>query len=399
MSKMNEERIKRCFEAISRFKLSDDVTARDLKRVKQGLTACIRGQKTEHRDIWRRIMESKVSKIAAAAVIIAAVLIGIHQFGGPIEGVAWADVVRPILTARTVVFNVIMAEGENVPITRVMNMGTQRVRGEVLSPDGKTVQAISIVDYDTSRMLQLIPSQKRAVLIEMKDLPEKPENILETMRNIITDLQNDPDFSVEPLGEHEIDGRIATGFRAMGPDEEVTVWADSETALPIRMEQKWRQMQFTCTDFQFDIDMDETLFSMEIPEGYSALPTAEVSIGGSNEQNLIEALRIYAEIILEGFFPNEFIGQEYMDDVMKNREKWSQYSQEQKLEFGLKLLRGYTFIQLLKDENDWNYVGKGVKFGDEESPVCWYRPTDSETYRVIYGDLSVKDVAPEDLPE
>ena len=399
MSKMNEERIKRCFEAISRFKLSDDVTARDLKRVKQGLTACIRGQKTEHRDIWRRIMESKVSKIAAAAVIIAAVLIGIHQFGGPIEGVAWADVVRPILTARTVVFNVIMAEGENVPITRVMNMGTQRVRGEVLSPDGKTVQAISIVDYDTSRMLQLIPSQKRAVLIEMKDLPEKPENILEEMRNIITDLQNDPDFSVEPLGEHEIDGRIATGFRAMGPDEEVTVWADSETALPIRMEQKWRQMQFTCTDFQFDIDMDETLFSMEIPEGYSALPTAEVSIGGSNEQNLIEALRIYAEIILEGFFPNEFIGQEYMDDVMKNREKWSQYSQEQKLEFGLKLLRGYTFIQLLKDENDWNYVGKGVKFGDEESPVCWYRPTDSETYRVIYGDLSVKDVAPEDLPE
>jgi len=346
MSKMNEERIKRCFEAISRFKLSDDVTARDLKRVKQGLTACIRGQKTEHRDIWRRIMESKVSKIAAAAVIIAAVLIGIHQFGGPIEGVAWADVVRPILTARTVVFNVIMAEGENVPITRVMNMGTQRVRGEVLSPDGKTVQAISIVDYDTSRMLQLIPSQKRAVLIEMKDLPEKPENILETMRNIITDLQNDPDFSVEPLGEHEIDGRIATGFRAMGPDEEVTVWADSETALPIRMEQKWRQMQFTCTDFQFDIDMDETLFSMEIPEGYSALPTAEVSIGGSNEQNLIEALRIYAEIILEGFFPNEFIGQEYMDDVMKNREKWSQYSQEQKLEFGLKLLRGYTFIQV-----------------------------------------------------
>jgi len=248
-------------------------------------------------------------------------------------------------------------------------------------------------------MLQLIPSQKKAVLIEMKDLPEKPENILETMRNIITDLQNDPDFSVEPLGEKEIDGRIAKGFRATAPDEELTIWADSQTALPIRTEQKWHQLQFTCTDFQFDIKMDESLFSMEIPEGYSALPTAEVSIAGSNEQNLIEALRIYAEIILDSVFPVEFIGKEYMDDVKKNCEKFAQMSEKQKLDLGLKLLRGYTFIQLLKDENDWNYVGCGVKFGDGESPVCWYRPTDSETYRVIYGDLSVKDIAPEDLPK
>jgi len=350
-------------------------------------------------NIWGAIMKSRITKLAAAAVIIIAAFTYIHFWGGRMESVAWADVVRPILTARTVVFNVIMAEGENVPITRVMNMGTQRVRSEVLSPDGKTVQVIAIVDFDTSQMLQLIPSQKKAVLIEMKDLPEKPENILETMRNIITDLQNDPDFSVEPLGEKEIDGRIAKGFRATAPDEELTIWADSQTALPIRTEQKWHQLQFTCTDFQFDIKMDESLFSMEIPEGYSALPTAEVSIAGSNEQNLIEALLIYAEIILDSVFPVEFIGKEYMDDVKKNREKFAQMSEKQKLDLGLKLLRGYTFIQLLKDENDWNYVGCGVKFGDGESPVCWYRPTDSETYRVIYGDLSVKDVAPEDLPK
>jgi hypothetical protein len=44
-------------------------------------------------------------------------------------------------------------------------------------------------------------------------------------------------------------------------------------------------------------------------------------------------------------------------------------------------------------------VGKDVKFGDADSPVCWYRPDGSETYRVIYGDLSVKKVAQEDLPK
>ncbi len=45
-------------------------------------------------NIRRTIMRSPITKIAAAAVIIIAVLIGINQFGGSIDGasVAWADV-------------------------------------------------------------------------------------------------------------------------------------------------------------------------------------------------------------------------------------------------------------------------------------------------------------------
>jgi outer membrane lipoprotein-sorting protein len=329
-------------------------------------------------------------------VIIVLVIAGIHFLGVPTESVLWADVVRPILTARTVVFNV---EGENVPTTKVMNMGTQRVRGEVLSADGNTVQVIVIVDYDTFRMLQLIPKQKTAVLIDMKDLPEKPENVLEEMRNMVTEIQNDPNVSVETLGEEEIDGRIAIGFRAAGPDGEMTVWADPQTALPIRMEQQWRQIQFVCTDFQFDIELDESLFSMEIPEGYSELPSGELPIASTTEQDLVETLRMWAEIILDKVFPEDFTGQVYLADVNKNREKFVKVKEEQRVELGLRFSRGFIFVKLLKAENDWHYVGKDVKLGDSKSPVCWYRPDGSETYRVIYGDLSVKDVAPENLPK
>ncbi|MHC4693710.1 MAG: hypothetical protein ACYS67_13290 [Planctomycetota bacterium] len=381
-------------------------------QLRESLMASLAGTSKQHKQrskfayigafIGDTIMKNKITKFATAAVIIIAVILGLNFIGGPNKsGLAFAEVVRPILTARTVVFNVIMGEGENVPITRVMNMGTQRFRGEVLSPDGKTVQVIIITDYDTSQMLQLIPKQKTAVLIELEDIPEteKPENVLETMRNIITELQNDPNISVEPLGEKEIDGRIAIGFRATGPDGESTVWADPQTALPIRLEQKWRQMQFVCTDFEFDVELDETLFRMKIPEGYTTLPKAMLSIEGSTEQDMIEGLRIYAEVILDGTFPNEFIGQEYMDDVKKNREKFAQMSTKQKLDLALKLQRGYLFIKHLKAENDWHYVGNGVKLGDAKSEVCWYRPDGSETYRVIYGDLSVKDVAPENLPK
>ena len=349
------------------------------------------------------IMKNRITKLATAAVIIIAAVIAIHFSGSPIESVAWADVVRPILTARTVVFNVTF-EGENVPNVRAMNMGTQRLRSEVLSADGQTIQMIAIIDFNTSRVLTLNPKQKIAALIDLKDLPEKPENVLEEIRNIINELQNDPNVSIEQLGEQEIDGRIATVFHATGPDGKLTIWADSQTALPIRLEQKGRQIQFACTDFQFDIEMDESLFSMEIPEGYPAPPMVrEIPISamlGGTEQDLVEFLRIYAEIILDGAFPEDLSPQVWIDDVKKNRNKFAQLSKEQNLEGPpLKFARGWVFFRLLKAENDWHYVGNGVKLGDTESEVCWYRPDGSETYRVIYGDLSVKDVAPENLPK
>jgi len=60
--------------------------------------------------------------------------------------------------------------------------------------------------------------------------------------------------------------------------------------------------------------------------------------------------------------------------------------------------RGGMFVQALLAESDWHYAGKDVKFGDADTAIFWYRPQGSATYRVIYGDLHVADVAPENLP-
>ena len=61
----------------------------------------------------------------------------------------------------------------------------------------------------------------------------------------------------------------------------------------------------------------------------------------------------------------------------------------------------YHFITDNAVENNFRYLGKGVKLGDKEAIVCWYKLKDAKdpnTYRVVYGDLSVKDVAAKDLP-
>ncbi len=49
---------------------------------------------TTQPNIWRIIMKSRITKLTAAAVIIIAVLIGIHQFSGSIEAVALGQVIE-----------------------------------------------------------------------------------------------------------------------------------------------------------------------------------------------------------------------------------------------------------------------------------------------------------------
>ena len=54
-------------------------------------------------NIWRIIMKSRITKLAAAAVIIIAVMIGINQFGGSLDmaSVAWADVAEKVEQIQT----------------------------------------------------------------------------------------------------------------------------------------------------------------------------------------------------------------------------------------------------------------------------------------------------------
>jgi hypothetical protein len=46
----------------------------------------------------------------------------------------------------------------------------------------------------------------------------------------------------------------------------------------------------------------------------------------------------------------------------------------------------------------FRYLGKEVKLGSGDRIVCWYKLKSTGTYRAVYGDLTVKDVEPKDLP-
>ncbi|MHC4632763.1 MAG: hypothetical protein ACYS9C_16070, partial [Planctomycetota bacterium] len=346
--------------------------------------------------IWRTIMKSRMTKLTAAAVIIIAVLIGLHFTANPFEAtVTFAEVIQPILNAQTAILDIIVGE-ENAggPVIHDMIMRS-RIRRTLSS----VKSSVSIIDLEAGKILSLDSEKKEAAYIDLKGLPSMP-NYMEILRNVITELQDSPGFVVEELGEQEIQGRRVIGFHATHPKAEITIWADPETALPIRIEQVGGQMKVICKNLMFDVPMDESLFSMDAPEDYT-LQEAEIDLMGATEEDFIEGLRLRAKIYGDGIFPDGVAVEDYLKQVPEMVKKTDALglSKEERTELGMKLSRHLLFIRFFKGQGKWHYAGKGVKLGDAETPIFWYCPMGSETYRVMYGDLSVRDVAPEDLPE
>jgi hypothetical protein len=345
-------------------------------------------------NIRRTIMKSPITKLAAAAAIIVAAALGLHLFNPFRATVTFADVIKPILSARTVVLDFIVGSEEAGPVMHDIVVGS-RIRRSFSNMDG----TIMIIDLDNAKMLTLDPPSKGAAYVNIEGpLKEGTKNLLEFVRKVITNLK---DLPVEKLGQRKIDGRKAVGFLARGNNEQITIWADSRTARPIRIEMVLGQTLYIIKNIEFDVPVDETLVSMEPPAGYT-LSDKQFDMTNFTEQDFITVLRLWAEHLLGGSFPQSLTVGDLMSLTPVMAEKIGQLnvSDEEKTQLGMTMGKGFVFFQQLDPTGaTWHYAGSGVKLGDASKAVFWYQPKGSQTYRVIYGDLSVKDVAPENLPK
>ena len=212
-----------------------------------------------------------------------------------------------------------------------------------------------------------------------------------------------------------------------------TVWADRTTKLPIRWE--WYDDMYglntVVSNIELNLEVDESLFDMVIPENYEVKTVRNVSRDGSelvanstwvDEAKMIEGFQSWT-IISKGKFPSSLtfnaikdfnpqasislkqVGWGFKVDIkgLSPADFFGEYepTKEELDELSKNLnkaLAGVQSVFFLPAESDWHYAGKGVTTEDVDTAIFWYRPQGSETYRVIYGDFSVEDVAPENLP-
>ena len=311
---------------------------------------------------------------------------------------------------------------------------------------------VTIVDGQTAKSIMLMPNMKLAVAMDMKKLREDslkksaklakdpPADVFETVRRLVREGSSGTGDKAERLGKKEIDGRQAVGFRINANGMDMTLWADPETAWPIRIEIVMEMLdgvRLVMNNFRYDVDLDPSLFSLEPPAGYS---TQAMDMTIPVEEDLLSTLRTIAEHG-KGLFPAKLgMNKEVMDAAMAGVRPEKDKLTGEKLEAEMnkvaakyggkdklrakygkeppaammaeamktmmplmqKQMQGIMFYTMLKPENDAHYVGGGVKLGTPDRPILWYRPTGADKYHVIYADLSVKELTPDDvkkLPE
>lgn len=359
------------------------------------------------------IMKRPITKVAIAAAILIGVGIGIQQLGGGTP--VFADVVRPILQAHTATFKLVMsAPGQPVTTAegQFMDPGLGR---HVIRVDGKPeVRMIVITDYVNGKALLLNPSTKTAMAVELQgrtgELEPGKSNVFKALRDRLRTAQESLYEPVEYIGRSEIDGRGVIGYRLTEGDTLTTVWADANSLLP-------SQVEFTATgpsgppttatmmDIEFNVPLNPRVFSTEVPDGYTT-STIQADTSAPTEADLVETLRISVEIT-GGKFPVDLtpasmaqLAQLHMESQgleLSEETDLSDPAFREWIRIFQRINRGLKFVRGLPDAADWHYAGAEAIFGDKTAPICWYRPDGSETYRVVYADLSVLDATPEEL--
>ena len=282
---------------------------------------------------------------------------------------------------------------------------------------------ITIADTVNRRELTLIPAEKRAILAADVTITigEREGPYASSMKYLKGDDLRLVGTRKTPTGEVNV-------FRLpSGPRHSLEYWIDSKTKNLVEFRVpgtdfydpdtdparnnppgKARMMGPTAcinSDFVFGADLDDSLFRLVPPPDYTVETRGRLHV---TEKEMIDFLGILADYNDKTFPERSAFAGVFSDGrTVKSMEKPKEdrTSVEQKF---AETLQHYVKMSLpdpIGDfrvhstvENSFRYLGKGVRLGDAESIVCWYKLNGAKTYRVVYGDLSIKDVPPEDLP-
>ncbi len=377
----------------------------------------------------RRAQMRRIARIAAAAVLVIGVGIGISYLAADRNGgVALAEVYETLQQAKTVTWTHVYylrftskdkkTTWSKATTRQCMYKAPGRTRTVELADDGQ-IQHIEIEDRIRGMRLTLAPAKKKAWLTY---LGEPSKQARSTITDLFTMMSRQITADAESLGTRQIGGRQTRGFRVTRDDMphwSTDFWVDAKSKRLVRVHkpgidkydpdndptrnnppgEKYYHIKALGAverDIVYDQPLDDSLFSLEPPVGYTI---ETIRIPEPTEKDMIEWLRIWAECN-DGTFPeSEMPILKRVIDKSNQREKLSA-AEKQILDRSLRHDAHHPirrFAEMTAGDT-WHYQGESVELGDGDAIVCWYKPKDSKNYRVVYGDLSVKIVAPRDLP-
>ena len=348
-------------------------------------------------NIGSLLMKYRIPQWASVAAALGFISFAL-QFTSP--AFAIEEAIKRIVSAKTATFDMLI-EAENLDIKMKVYLSGKRIREEGDSQ-------ITIRDASTNQVLILQPQIKQAILtsIDTEDLTQgaAPQSLAPNMFEDLRTLLENNKEKAKPLGRKVFDGKALIGFSIPTSDREIQLWSDEATNSAKRIEYSLpsQDLNIVLLNYKTDVPIDSKLLSFDIPAGYQLNKTQVDASTMPGEKDLINTLRLCVELNDE--FPSS-VGTMALPKLMSayTRSLLSagldptdvQGLQQAAIDFS----RGFTFSDLLLKENDAHYAGEGATPGDTERAIFWYRPTltspteVSDSYRVIYADLSVREQA------
>jgi hypothetical protein len=352
---------------------------------------------------WRRAIAYAVP-VAAIAIIGAVLAI---TSGGFHPAKAYAQAVEQMRKARTMTYTMILPQSGIMRMPPRMEFcykepGLSRQTLIHQTWLAGIMQTVAIVDLTQKKGIILTSGTKECTELDFSQMPSDMVQV-----NIIDEMRKIPTRATEVLGQHVLDGRTVQDYRVTTEGLDTIISVDVQTGNIARMEGKFINapgMNVVMSDFRFDVELDDSLFDLTPPEGYRKV-TVPVNVGIPAEDDLIYFLRWWAEHNLATAFPPSLHLKELQAKVVEMMisgelvgDKETTSREQLVHQQSLRMTQGIMFLLRMAPENDWHYAGENVKYGAADKAIFWYKPTGKPTYRVIYGDLTVRDVAPGDLP-
>lgn len=349
----------------------------------------------------RRGLIARSWRYALAAAVMLAVL-GVFTFRGGSSN-AFAQVMEQLSKVRAWTYTQ-SANMDGIPSmsSKVSFKEPGRIRMEMGAPVTGSV-AVSIMDMNKKKLVTLmeVPT-KQCITFDVSGDTSTPQQ--GAQMNFLDELRRMPASGAESVGTREINGCKAVGHRLSKPGMSFVVWTDANKQRLVLVEYEMtniKGMKGEMSSFNFDAQLDDSLFSVDPPAGYKVIDGKTLKLEAPSEEKFIKVLKKYAEETEGDEFLESLSPGDLMKMAMKRKKTAPQVSMDDMSEFmkqNQENTMGLMFAMQMSTANDFHYAGKGVKLGDALKPICWYKPTGKENYRVIYGDLSVREVAPGEPP-
>jgi len=392
------------------------------------------------------IMKSPLTKLAVAAVVIIACVIGLSLWRTTGSGIALADVLARIEQVKAFRYKWSMKMTGRItdpdkPYTLELHAtewvsqerGTKKSNYETVDPNGGvSTESTCYFLPQKKTLIRIFPKQKKYSRKELDDAELESAEVEERKNDPRARIKEILECKYERLGRSTIDGIEVEGFQTRDPnyflDEKpgrrqfyAKIWVDVKTRLPARFESDTIEnldrmgnkihSHFVIHDFKWDVLVDAAEFEPVIPDDYTRKADIPVKMPAKTEENMIKGLKLFAD--LTGNYPErphwptdrQWSAFEKSDTPAARRlqEEIKGLTEDEKanrLRDALQPLHGFhRFYSVLGlDEKRPAYYGMTVTPKDADKVLVRWKVSDNE-YRVIYGDLHAETVTPEKLAE